>query len=58
MTTYGMSAPSDSVLKHFGFTVRNVVETASSLVAFYKGRAVPNLMDRPELVVSVANSGH
>ena len=58
MTTYGMSAPSDLMLKHFGFTVRNVVKTASSLVAFYKGRAVPNLMDRPELVVSVANSGH
>jgi transketolase len=26
MTTFGESAPGDKVLKHFGFTVENVVD--------------------------------
>ena len=30
MTTFGASGPSQDVLKHFGFTVENVVDHASS----------------------------
>ncbi|HVA41443.1 MAG TPA: transketolase, partial [Candidatus Binataceae bacterium] len=33
MTTFGASAPSSDVLKHFGFTVENVVERALKLLA-------------------------
>jgi len=33
MTTYGASGPSQDVLKHFGFTVENVVEHALKLLA-------------------------
>ena len=33
MTTYGASGPSQDVLKHFGFTVENVVEHALKLFA-------------------------
>jgi transketolase len=32
MTTFGESAPGGDLLKHFGFTVDNVVETVNSLV--------------------------
>lgn len=60
MTSYGLSAPSDAVFEHFGFSVNNVVKVATSLVDFYKGKMVPNLMDRPELAVpaGVMNGGH
>jgi transketolase len=33
MTTYGASGKSDDVMKHFGFTVENVVEHAMKLLA-------------------------
>ncbi|MBR7889638.1 transketolase [Marinomonas sp. A79] len=33
MTTFGESAPGGDLMKHFGFTVDNVVETAESLLA-------------------------
>ncbi len=33
MTTFGMSAPSQQVLNHFGFTVENVVARAQKLLA-------------------------
>jgi transketolase len=33
MTTFGASGPYQNVLKHFGFTVENVVERASKLLA-------------------------
>ena len=33
MTTFGASGPSQDVLKHFGFTVENVVERALKLLA-------------------------
>ena len=33
MTTYGASGPYQDVMKHFGFTVENVVERASKLIA-------------------------
>lgn len=49
MTRYGLSAPMKKVFEHFGFTKENVAEKAKKLVEFYKGRTVPNLMDRPEL---------
>ncbi len=49
MTTYGLSAPYDDLYDYFGFTAVNVVEVASSLLNFYKGRPVPGLRDRPEL---------
>jgi len=32
MKTFGASAPSQDVLKHFGFTVENVVEHALKLL--------------------------
>jgi transketolase len=32
MTTYGASGPYQDVLKHFGFTVENVVEHALKLL--------------------------
>jgi transketolase len=32
MTTFGASAPSQDVLKHFGFTAANVVERALKLL--------------------------
>jgi transketolase len=31
MTTFGESAPGGDLLKHFGFTVDNVVKTVQSL---------------------------
>jgi transketolase len=33
MTTFGESAPGGDLLKHFGFTVENVVETAEKILA-------------------------
>jgi transketolase len=33
MTTFGASGPYQDVLKHFGFTVENVVERALKLLA-------------------------
>jgi transketolase len=32
MTTFGASGPSQEVLKHFGFTVENVVDHALKLL--------------------------
>jgi transketolase len=32
MTTFGASGPSQDVLKHFGFTVENVVDHALKLL--------------------------
>jgi hypothetical protein len=34
-------------MKHFGFTVENVVEKAQALVKFYAGQPVPNLVRKP-----------
>jgi transketolase len=33
MTTFGASGPSQDVLKHFGFSVENVVDRALKLLA-------------------------
>jgi transketolase len=33
MTTFGESAPGDLLMKHFGFTVDNVVATVERLLA-------------------------
>ena len=41
MTTFGASGPYQDVLKHFGFTVENVVERALKLLARLKTAALP-----------------
>eukprot|EP00041_Stephanoeca_diplocostata_P014815 m.279658 g.279658 ORF g.279658 m.279658 type:complete len:685 (-) comp19809_c0_seq1:377-2431(-) len=46
MTTFGASGKGGDVMKHFGFSVDNVVDKATKLVEFYKSGA-PSL-SRPE----------
>lgn len=47
MTSYGLSAPYDALLEHFGFNTANVIDVALSLLNFYESKPVPNLRDRP-----------
>ncbi len=35
MTTFGVSAPGEQALAHFGFTAANVADKARALAAFY-----------------------
>ena len=46
MTTFGASAPGKDLAKKFGFTVDHVLQTAKDVLAFYKTRPVPELVDR------------
>ena len=48
MRTFGASAPGKDLAKKFGFTSDNVVAKARELLAFYKGKTVPDLMARPD----------
>jgi len=47
MTRFGASAPAKDLFAKFGFTTENVVKRGVELVEFYKGGAVPDLMNRP-----------
>jgi len=51
---FGVSAPSDVVYKHFGFSVPNLLERAGEVIAFYRPGGVetahpvaPSLVDYP-----------
>ena len=44
---YGASGPLKSVYEKFGFTKENVAAQAKNLLAFYDGKPVPSLVDRP-----------
>ena len=48
MTTYGASGPSQDVLKHFGFTVENVVERPLKLA-----RALPKIDARSRALLLI-----
>ena len=48
MTTFGASGPLKEVQKKFGFTSDNVIAKARSLLDFYSGRPVPELLERPD----------
>mmetsp|Transcript_40596 Transcript_40596/g.85894 ORF Transcript_40596/g.85894 Transcript_40596/m.85894 type:complete len:694 (-) Transcript_40596:128-2209(-) len=56
MRQFGLSAPGGEAYKFFGFSPEGVAEKAEKLVAFYEGKAVPNLMDR--LVFPAVPTGH
>ncbi|KAK8887554.1 hypothetical protein M9Y10_038603 [Tritrichomonas musculus] len=45
--TYGVSAPAPDVYKHFGLYPEKIAENANYVVEFYKGRQVPDILDRP-----------
>uniref|UniRef100_A0A7S0LT09 transketolase n=1 Tax=Coccolithus braarudii TaxID=221442 RepID=A0A7S0LT09_9EUKA len=49
MRTFGASGPAKDVQKRFGFTTDTVVTKAKELMAFFKDRPVPCLLDRPDL---------
>ena len=51
MTTYGASGPSEDVIKHFGFTVENVVDRALEVARAMKQRR----RARPEQLRRQAN---
>jgi len=46
MRTFGASAPAKDLCKKFGFTADNVVARAHELLAFFKGKAVPDVLAR------------
>jgi len=49
MRSFGASGPAKDVQKKFGFTTDNVVDKARKLLAFYDGKDVPCLIERPDL---------
>uniref|UniRef100_A0A7S0NYZ7 transketolase n=1 Tax=Calcidiscus leptoporus TaxID=127549 RepID=A0A7S0NYZ7_9EUKA len=48
MRSFGASGPAKDVQRRFGFTPDTVVSKAKELLAFFKDRSVPYLLDRPE----------
>jgi hypothetical protein len=48
MKTFGASGKGGKLMEHFGFTVDNVADKATKLVAFYSDGPAPTL-SRPEL---------
>lgn len=46
---FGLSAPGDDAMAHFGFTVDNIAGKAEKVLAFYKDNAVPDLLNKPAL---------
>jgi len=57
MTRFGASGSGSAVFTKFGFTAANIQSKGEELVMFYKGKSVPNLMDRP-IFDSVVPGGH
>ena len=57
MTRFGASGSGSAVFTKFGFTASNIQSKGESLVKFYEGKTVPNLMDRP-IFDSVVPGGH
>merc|ERR1712232_351570 len=47
LTRYGASGPIKALYAKFGFTAENVTAQAKSLLAFYDGKPVPSLINRP-----------
>ena len=48
MARYGASGPIKSIYAKFGFTVENIVTQSKGLVAFFAGKPVPGLINRPK----------
>ena len=48
MTTFGLSAPGNHVLAHFGFTVPSLVQKAMEVMAYYQSAPVPSLVNYPK----------
>lgn len=44
---FGLSGKGEDIYAAYGFTAENVADKAARLLAFYAGRAVPSLVDRP-----------
>ncbi|CAM9426849.1 unnamed protein product [Chrysoparadoxa australica] len=49
MERFGASAPLKDVMELFGFTVENLTKQAKVVLDFYKDKAAPSLMIRPDL---------
>lgn len=59
MTRFGLSAPANSLFKHFGFTASNISEKGKALVEFYKkAGSVPDLNSRPVFNNIMGDVGH
>ena len=56
MTTFGRSGNGSDVFEFFGFSADNIAKQATGLMAFYEGKAVPNLGD--VFVVTPPNDPH
>jgi transketolase len=56
METFGCSAPGGKAFEKFGFTVEQVQAKAETVMAFYKGREAPSLLDVPQFAPVAA--GH
>jgi len=50
MRSFGASGPAKDVQKKFGFTTENVTDKARKLLAYYADKAVPCLIERPDLL--------
>eukprot|EP01112_Ceratiomyxa_fruticulosa_P020809 TRINITY_DN7192_c0_g1_i1.p1 TRINITY_DN7192_c0_g1~~TRINITY_DN7192_c0_g1_i1.p1 ORF type:complete len:688 (-),score=147.30 TRINITY_DN7192_c0_g1_i1:102-2165(-) len=44
---FGTSGPAPKVFVKYGFTVENIAKKGKELVQFYKGKHVPNLVEKP-----------
>jgi transketolase len=47
LKSFGMSAPTKDVFKHFGFTTQNLTVRAREVVLFYGSKEAPSLFDVP-----------
>jgi len=48
MRSFGMSAPAPPIFQKLGITADNAATQAKALIAFYKTRPCPSLIDRPD----------
>jgi transketolase len=47
MQSYGLSAPGETAMEHFGFTVANLSARGSEVIAFYSGKQVISRVNAP-----------
>ena len=58
LTWFGASGPYTKIYEKFGITAGNLAAKAQEVLAFYKDKPVPSLIDRPEIATDGAPAHH
>jgi transketolase len=58
MQSYGLSAPGETAMEHFGFTVANLSARGAEVIAFYSGKQVISRVNSPRFAAPKDPHGH